>query len=301
MPNSPFNIKSFERAGGTVRVDLELPGVNASRPLVLPQLSGPARLVQDLLFIVPTVLGLVHDEQTLRLAIVRCLKPEELLSAANSAGAAAASAEASANVLLRVTPAIVVRSAQLSFTLRPAGPLGRLLSSFFGFVPICALALYRSRFLGICGVPGNDESSSHETSSPDGLALTYVERQMLSKGLAGVDGAVSAHFTQTLAAFESEDRSAHNGILRGYVQLDQLAKITNMAGHEWKTGFDEQEMQRIVLATLELPQSPGGLVTPDGRLKYRQWLAIATVAMLCGGRELVDYADWVARNETKQA
>lgn len=292
VPNSPFNARSFERAGGTVRLDLELPGFETSHPLVLPQLSGAARLARELLWLVPMVLGFVYDEEALKLTLVKGARPQDILSAVNSAGAAAADAgEAAANVLLRIRPAIAVRSATLRFSLRPGGPLGRLLNSFFGFVPLCALLLYRSIF----------SESGFRWGSGDASTLTYVERQMLTKGLAGADGAISAHFAETLAAFEREDLRAHRGSLLGHVETDQLTKITNAARHEWKVGFDEKDMQRIISATLELPQTPGGLVTPDGKLKYKQWLAIATVAMLCGGRELAEYADWVACHGTKLA
>jgi len=262
-------------------------------------------------------LGLVYDERFVRLRLATDLSPMELGSCAHYApeisrhwGGAAlgfgaaekldiALAEMDEGVgaetaaKLRLSPPLVVRTATLKLTARPAGPLGWLLNHCVTFVPLCAAAFFLALFVECPSLPALDGGDA---------PLSFVEVQMLAKALAPLPGngpagssVVTAHFGGMLAAFEDLDKTTHGGSLRGEIQLDFLPKIVEVARHEWQVGFDEQEMRRIVAATLVLPPSPGGLVTQGGALQYRLWIAVASVGLLCGGRDMADYDAWVAR------
>lgn len=120
---------------------------------------------------------------------------------------------------------------------------------------------------------------------------------MLAKALGG--SILTAHFSQTLKAFEAEDKRAHRGRVVGEVDIDRFEEIMDSCSFEWRHAFDEQHMHRIVATTKELPTCEEGLVAPGGALRYRTWLAAAAATAVCGGegrREFADYADWITRH-----
>jgi len=309
VPNSEFNLN---RATEAMRVDLELPQKQVSRPLVLPRLSPAAQQLRDLFWAVPMALGLCYDERVIRLPLASGLLPQDLVLPTSDSHKArpdlwgfdatrlAMDGGSGGLARLRLIPALVVRTAELHFQPRCAGPLGKLLGSFFGFVPICACLIYLGRYGRSEAPPPHEQRvSSHGSSvaiaSSGGKAqLSFVEVQMLAKALGG---SFTMNFSATLEAFEAEDRTAHGGNLQGQVQLDRLPMIMKHAEHEWKVGFDEWQLRNIVGTTLALKPAETGLITPGGCLQYRLWLAVTTVSLLCGDRKFTDYADWISRHE----
>mmetsp|Transcript_13528 Transcript_13528/g.29701 ORF Transcript_13528/g.29701 Transcript_13528/m.29701 type:complete len:458 (-) Transcript_13528:150-1523(-) len=287
LPNSPRNTEF----SGAARVSLEFGGRVVSRPLVLHHLPEPARRVRELLFAIPMAVGLWYDEQTTSLSLADGLRPEELAVAdANSSSAR-----------LRLTPALVARHAQITFRPRPAGCLSGFLTSFFGFVPLCAVSIFLIFFSKRKGASASSALVSVPKSN-----LDFVEVQMLAKALGnrGASGAshgiVRAHFSATLAAFEAEDLRRNRATLRGLVPLTHLPLIVEGAAHEWsQVGFDQAQMRRTVAATFMLPASPCGIVTEEGEVRYQLWLAIASVALLCGRSEFAEYAAWVAQHSSR--
>jgi len=301
VPNSEFNINRYTEA---MRVDLELAQKQVSRPLVLARLSPTAQHLRELFWAIPMALGLCYDERVIRLSLATGLLPQELVLPTDKHSLSpdpglVGSTTSAGFARLRLTPALVVRTAQIRFEPRCAGPLGRPLSSFLGFVPICACLIYLGRF-GRSDAPSPHEQTVTCQGSTIAVAakggktqLSFVEVQMLAKALGG---SFTANYSATLEAFEAEDRAAHGGELRGQVNLDRLPMITGSAEPEW-VGFDEWELRNIIGSTLALPPMEGGLVTPGGHLQYRLWLAVTTVSLLCGDRKFADYADWMARHE----
>lgn len=308
VPNSEFNLKQSMEAA--MRVDLDLEQKQVSRPLVLPRLSPAAQHIQELFWAVPMAFGFCYDEKVIRLSLATGLLPQDLMRPTTSnpntspdlwgfSGTRLALEGGSGGLArLRLTPALAVRSAHIRFQPRCAGPLGRLLSNFLGFVPICACLIYLGRY-GRSDAPSPHDQrvacqgSSAKVSSK-GAKLSYVEVQMLAKALGG---SFTANFSATLEAFEAEDRAAHGGELRGKVKLDRLPMITGRAEHEWQVAFDEWELRNVIGTTLALPPREKGLVTPGGCLQYRLWLAVTTVSLLCGDRKFADYADWMEQHE----
>lgn len=304
LPNSQFSIVQATEAA---RVDFHLARKQVSRPLVLPKLSPPAQQLRELLWALPMALGLCHDEQVIRLSLATGLQPQELVrttsgdsdSSPDLLGLGMIAGDSGGTAQLRLTPALVVRTAQLHLRPRFQGPLGRPLNSFLGFVPICAVLLYLGRY-GKSEAPSpHDQTVAHQGSSTAVAAggrqpqVNFVEVQMLAKALGG---SFTANYSATLAAFEAEDRAAHGGELRGEVKLDRLPMITSSADHEWRVSCDEWQLRNIIGTTLALPPTEGGLVTPGGCLQYRLWLAVTTVSLLCGDRKFADYADWLVRH-----
>lgn len=281
VPNSQFNSIRFMES---IRVDLELGNIQVSRPLILPYLSPTAQHIRELLWAFPIAFGLCYDEAVIRLQLATGLLPEDL-----------AKSEAAK---LRLSPSLMVRTAELSLTPRFAGPLGRPLNSFVVFVPLCALLLY-------LGLDKRSTSSSQrmQTICCQGAAakicsskeLHFIEVQMLAKALSG--SSVISMFSATLAAFEAEDRAYHGDVLHGKVKLDRLPMVLESVLPEWKVNFDEWQIRNLIGTTLILPPTKLGLVTQDGHLRYRLWLAVATVTQLYGDGKLVDYAAWVERHE----
>jgi len=309
VPNSQF---SFVQSTEAARVDLQLARKQVSRLLVLPRVSAAAQQLRELLWVLPMALGLCYDEQVVRLSLATGLQPQDLVhtSPANSTsapdllGLAMLSSANGGIAQLRLTPALVVRTAQLQLRPRFAGPLGRPLSSFFGFVPICACLLYLGRYGRSAAPSPHDQTVAHRGSSTAVASkgrrpqITFVEVQMLAKALSG---SFTGNFSATLEAFEAEDRTAHGGQLQGEVKLDRLPMITGSAEHEWRVNWDEWQLRNIIGTTLALPPTEGGLVSPGGCLQYRLWLAVTTVSLLCGDRKFADYADWLVRHKQTTA
>lgn len=300
VPNSQFN---FQRSMEAMSVDLELEKKQVSRPLVLPHLSAAAQQLRELFWAVPMAFGLCYDEQVVRLPLASGILPQELVRhVLDDSGQDVLRYSDARRTLtggsgglarLRLAPALVVRAAEIRFQPRFAGPLGRPLSSFLGFVPICACLIYLGRFRR-SEAPAPHEQRGSPLALKSGRAqLSYVEVQMLAKALGG---SFSANFTATVDAFEAEDRAAHGGKLQGQVKLDRLPMVTGKAEHEWLV-FDEWDVRSIIGTTLALPPAEGGLVTPGGCLQYRLWLAITTVSLLCGSGKFADLVEWVVRHE----
>lgn len=256
---------------GGFRLDLEVGSSAFARPLVPPRISTAAKRIRDLLLAPPMALGLCYDEQTIRLPITSGLPPSDLVGGDVQR--------------LRVSPALVAREAHLRLSPRPAGKLGDILSSFFGFVPLCAIGL----FLGPLRWRRASGSVTPIAASPARQAggLSFVEAQMLAKALGG--GVVSGVFPETLAACEAEDRKS-----AGEVDLSKLKAIVEAHMGEWRAALEQEDVHRLVAEALELSPTDRGIVCSTGRLRYRVFLAVAAVAAVCGSRPLSDYAQWIA-------
>lgn len=288
VPNSQFNHNRLLEA---MRVDLELGKTQVSRPLVLPHLSPTAQHIRELLWALPVAFGLCYDEQVIRLQLATRLSPEDLAR--------------SEVAKLRLLPSLIVRTAELTLTPRFAGPLGRPLNSFVFFVPLCTALLYLGLFRRSSAPPQHAQAiccqgpvpvvSSRRLGDASASQLHFIEIQMLAKALSG--SSVVSMFSATLAAFEAEDRASHGNTLHGQTKLDRLPMILETVLPEWKVNFDEWQIRNLIGTTLVLPPTKLGLVTQDGNLRYRLWLAVATVTQLYGDGKLVDYAAWVERHE----
>jgi len=298
VPNTKFNEDLLSEP---MRVDLHLAKKTVSRALVLPRISPAAQQLRELLWAVPMAFGLWYDEQVIKLPLLFAVSPQDLLVtspgnrtvAADPLGVTSHVDVAPGLAKLRLSPALTVRAAQLHLRPRFAGPLGRLLSSFLGFVPICACLIYLGRY-GRSEAPAPHKQLKCETAASNSpVQMSFVEIQMLAKALGGH---FNATYPATLEAFEAEDRAAHDGELRGQVKLDKLPIITARAQHEWKVHNDQWQLRNIIGATLSQTPTEGGLVTPDGCLHYRSWLALTMVSLFCGKREFSDYADWLAQH-----
>lgn len=285
VPNYQVNLDLTSKA---MRVDLALGSKQVSRPLVFPHLPLAVRQLRELIWMPPMVLGLSYDEQAVKLPIATGVSPHELLSGV---------------ARVTVTPALVVRSAHLRITPRFAGPLGKLLSGFLGFVPVCAVLLYLALFrkseapsphAHILHCQG--EAKIRSQSSGWKGQLTFVEVQMLAKALGG---SFNTQFADTLEAFEAEDRAAHRGSLKGRIKIDRLPMILDAAAHEWRVAWNEWELRNIIGTTLTLPASEKGLLTAGGYLHYRQWLAVTSVTLLCGEQKLAVYAEWLEHHASR--
>jgi len=301
LPNSDANINRLLEG---MRVDLEFAQKRVSRPLVLPHLSAAARQLQEFIWAVPVALGLCYDEKVIRLPLASGMQPEDFLSTTTLSQRHVLSSEngdlgRSGLARLQLTPSIVVRTAHIHFQPRFAGPLGRFFSNLFIFVPCCACLIYLGRYRrSEAPTPHEQRVQSRcatvAPASPGSeVQLTFVEVQMLAKALGG---SFTATFSATLAAFEEEDRATHGGKVHGQVKLDRLPMITERAEHEWAI-FGEWELRNILGTTLALPANDGGLVTPDGCLQYRLWLAVTMVSLVCGNRKFAEYTEWMARHE----